>query len=205
MDFTLYLITDRFQAKGRDLCAVVEAALQGGVRAVQLREKNLSARDLYELAVTMRGLTTRHGAKLLINDRVDVAQAVEADGVHLGEAGLPVRVVRGMLGADKLIGVSCHSPESATAAEQGGADFITFGPVFFTPSKAVYGAPQGLEKLRQVAACVRLPVFGLGGIDQTNVADVKGAGAAGIALISAIIASQDPQNAAQALLGVLDS
>lgn len=203
VDFTLYLITDRNQTGGRELCAVVDQALQGGVRAVQLREKDLSVREQYELASEMRVLTTRYGARLFINDRVDIALAVRADGVHLGEESLPVGTVRELLGPAKLIGVSCHSAESAIAAERGGADFITFGPVYYTPSKARYGEPLGLEMLKQVAGCIGIPTFGLGGIDHDRAAEVMACGASGVALISAIIAAPDPRSASQALIASL--
>ena len=155
VDFNLYLITDRGQTAGRDLLAVVEEALSGGVRAVQLREKALPAREYFELARAMRALTARYGARLLINDRVDIALAVGADGVHLPEAGLPLSVARELLGPAKLIGVSCHSLDTALDAERQGADFITFGPVFFTPSKARYGEPVGVALLAGAVQSLR--------------------------------------------------
>lgn len=203
IDFSLYLITDRHQTGGRDLFAVVEEALAGGVRCVQLREKDLPARALLELARAMRSLTDRFGARLLINDRVDIALAAGADGVHLGEEGMPAAVARELLGSGRLIGVSCHGRDGAAAAVAQGADFITFGPVYPTPSKAAYGEPVGIGQLAATTQEIHIPVFALGGIKEANIPEALAAGAAGIALISAIIAAPDPRERARALLALL--
>ncbi|CAG0987216.1 thiamine phosphate synthase [Geobacter sp.] len=203
VDFPLYLITDRHQTVGRDLLAVVEEALAGGVRAIQLREKDLFPRELLELARAMRELTDRYGAKLLINDRVDVALAVGADGVHLGEASIPADVAQRLLGTERLVGVSCHGLKGALAAERLGADFITFGPVYPTPSKAAYGDPVGVEQLAEAVGLLRIPVFALGGISRGNTSEVMAAGAAGVALISAIISAGNPTEEARAFLSLL--
>jgi thiamine-phosphate pyrophosphorylase len=200
IDFNLYLITDRKQLPpGRDLVDTVAAALAGGVRAVQLREKDLAAAELFPLARELRELTARYGARLLINDRLDVALAVGADGVHLGGHSLPVAATRKILGPDKLIGVSTHRPEEVATARQEGADFVTFGPVFFTSSKAAYGDPVGLDRLRE-ACTTSLPVFALGGITCERLAVLRAAGARGVGLISAILTAPDPATAAAALL-----
>jgi thiamine-phosphate pyrophosphorylase len=204
LDFNLYLITDRRASGGRDLALVVEEALKGGVKAVQLREKDLSSRDLYELAYAMRKLTARYSAGLYINDRVDIALAVDADGVHLGESSLPIHRARKMLGKKRLIGVSCHNPVNAVAAQDFGADFITYGPVFHTPSKAAYGPPVGIDSLREVTPPrLRIPVFALGGITSKNARQVISAGVHGIALISAVIAAENPREEAKTLLALL--
>jgi thiamine-phosphate pyrophosphorylase len=203
LDFNLYLITDRRLGGGRDLLLVVEEALEGGVKAVQLREKDLSSRDMYELAFAMRKLTARYNAGLFINDRVDIALAVDADGVHLGESSIPIHRARKMLGKKRLIGVSCHNQVNAIAAQDLGADFITYGPVFNTPSKAPYGPPVGIASLREVAPRLRIPVFALGGITGLNTRQVIAAGAYGIALISAVIAAENPREEAKTLLALL--
>ncbi|MBI5656388.1 MAG: thiamine phosphate synthase [Geobacter sp.] len=203
IDFDLYLITDRHQTGGRDLPTVVGEALAGGVRAVQLREKDLSSRELYELALELRKLTERHGARLIINDRIDIALAVNADGVHLGKESIPIHRARKLLGPTRLIGVSCHNQICALTAEEKGADFITFGPVFFTPSKARYGEPVGTDRLETVARQLKMPVFGLGGINLRNTPQVLNAHAHGIALISAIIAAPEPARAANDLLAAI--
>jgi thiamine-phosphate pyrophosphorylase len=203
VDFNLYLITDRHLTGSRHLLDVIEDALKGGVRGVQLREKDLSSRELYELAYDMRKLTARYGAKLFINDRVDIALAVEADGVHLGQNSMPIHRVRRLAGRKILIGLSCHNQISAITAQENGADFITFGPVYYTPSKANYGKPVGVKLLETVANLLAIPVFALGGIKQEHIQKVTAAGAAGIALVSAVIASSDPQSATDALISML--
>lgn len=193
IDFNLYLITDRKQLPpGRSLVDTVAAALAGGVRAVQLREKDLAAAELYPLALELRRLTRRHGARLLINDRLDVALAVEADGVHLGGHSLPVAVARDILGPDKLIGVSTHQAHEIVSAQQAGADFATFGPVFFTPSKAAYGDPVGLDRLREACAASPLPVFALGGVSVHRIPILRAAGCTRTACIGAVLTATDP-------------
>ena len=197
VDFPVYLITDRHQlADGQSLLSACEAALRGGVTALQLREKDLSAAKLLPLAHALRELTHQYNACLLINDRIDVALACNADGVHLGGHSLPVDTARALLGPDKLIGVSTHSLAEIDKAASCGADFVTFGPVYATPSKAAFGAPQGLGKLRAACATSSLPVYALGGIKTSNHAEVLSAGATGIAMISGILAQPDPEAAA---------
>jgi thiamine-phosphate pyrophosphorylase len=205
LDFDLYVITDRQLTDGRSLRLVVEAALQGGARAFQLREKDLPPRELYPLALEMRQLTQTYGARLLINDRVDVALAVDADGVHLTTTSLPANIARRVLGPERLIGVSTHTLAEAQAAAEEGADFLVFGPVFFTPSKAPYGQPVGLDALRAARAAVNIPILAIGGIKKANLDQVLAAGADGIAVISAIISADDPTAASQELLRTLHS
>jgi thiamine-phosphate pyrophosphorylase len=200
VDFSLYLITDRMQTAGRALPAVVADALRGGLQAVQLREKDLNGCQLFELAGEMRNLTREYGAKLLINDRIDIAQAVGADGVHLGRAGLPVAAARRILSSAQLIGYSAHSVDEARQAEQDGADFVTFGPIYATPSKVPYGEPLGLERLAEAVRILTIPVFALGGVKISTVDAVLSAGARGIALISALIAAQNPSAETEILL-----
>jgi len=200
VDFSLYLITDRMQTAGRTLPAVVADALRGGLKAVQLREKDLSGCQLFELAGALRNLTREYGSKLLINDRIDIALAVDADGVHLGKASLPVAIARRILGSARLIGYSAHGLDEALQAEQDGADFVTFGPIYATPSKVPYGDPLGLEHLATVARRLSIPVFALGGVKMSSVDEVMSAGARGIALISAVIAAQDPAAETESLL-----
>jgi thiamine-phosphate pyrophosphorylase len=202
-DFDLYVVTDRQQTGGRALQDVVAAALSGGARAFQLREKDLPPRELYPLAQELRQLTRQHGARLLINDRIDVALAVDADGVHLTTTSLPPRVARRLLGEDRLIGVSTHNLGEVRRATTEGADFLVFGPVFYTPSKAPYGEPVGLEALRAARAVATCPILAIGGVNRSNLAHVMQAGADGIAVISAIISAPDPAAASRALLATL--
>lgn len=199
-DFRLYLITDRHQTGGRPLAEVVRRALEGGVRAVQLREKDLSGAALYRLARELRRLTSDFEARLIINDRPDIALAAGADGVHIGASSLPVAAVRRLLGEGKTIGYSAHGIDEALSAQAEGADFVTFGPLYHTPSKASYGEPCGVRKLADAAFALRIPVIALGGISLATVAEALSAGVRGIAVISAILAAADPRVAAASLL-----
>lgn len=200
VDFRVYLITDRRQAPGGDILRAVEGALDGGIRAVQLREKDLTGKELYLLADRMRELTARHGARLLVNDRVDVALAVGADGVHLGSASMPASAARTLLGEEALIGCSTHNESELREAVTQGADFATFGPVYPTPSKAAYGPPVGVPALAGACGRSAIPVYALGGVKAGNTGEAIGAGAFGIALISAVVAATDPRRAAMDLL-----
>ena len=196
-DFDLYLVTDRNQTGGRDLLWVLEQALDGGVKAIQLREKDLSGRDLFLLAEKTRKLCQAYHAALFVNDRVDVVLAVDAAGVQLGRASLPVATARVLLGPQRLIGVSTHSLQEAKEAERNGADFVLFGPIYFTASKATYGAPQGLPALKTIVDNISLPVYAIGGIKSENVESTKSIGVQGVALISAIVSATNPRQAAE--------
>ena len=201
--FDLYLVSDRRQTRIRDLLWVIERALDGGVKGIQLREKDLGGRELFDLAEKVKALCVDRQASLFINDRVDVALAVDADGIHLGGASIPIEAARALVGTDKLIGVSTHSVREAEEAERAGADFLLFGPIYFTPSKSDYGTPQGLSPLKEVVKKTSIPVYAIGGIKVENIGDVKEAGVRGIALISAIMSSADPCRATQEILGIL--
>ena len=199
-DFDLCLITDRSQTQGRDLLWVLEQALDGGVKAVQLREKDLGGKELFELAEKTRRLCNRYSARLFINDRLDVALAVEADGAQLGKTSIPIESARNLLGPEKLIGASVHALTEATEAKRSGADFILFGPVYFTPSKAAYGPPQGLTALKQIVEKISSPIYAIGGIKPQNIEETKRTGIRGVALISAILNSDNPRAAARRIL-----
>ena len=193
-DFRLYLITGGKPAAFGALEGAVEQALRGGVKAVQLREKEMPAGELLGLARRLRELTGSYHARLFINERVDVALACGADGVHLGAAGLPpeaAKLCAAMTGKDLMIGVSTHSLSEAEAAQRAGAGFITFGPVFDTPSKRAYGPPLGVSELKIAVRAVDIPVFAIGGIKPGNLKDVMAAGAYGAALISGILGAED--------------
>lgn len=200
--FNLYLISGGLGPK--ELVAAIEEALNGGVRAVQIREKGLSGRELFVLSRDVREITGRYGARLFINDRIDVALAVGADGVHLGVNGIGVKDARSIVPKGFMIGVSTHSIREALNAEEEGADFVTFGPVYHTPSKAAYGEPVGLEALKEVCKKAALPVFAIGGVKREKVEEVAGVGADGVAVISAILESKDREKSARELIGALN-
>jgi len=202
-DFDFYLVTDRSQTQGRDLTWVLERSLEGGVRAVQLREKNLDGKELFLLAERVRKLTQSYAARLFLNDRIDVALAVDADGVQIGQASLPIATARALLGPRRMIGVSTHALEEALEAERNGADFVLFGPIYFTPSKAAYGAPQGLTALKKIVAKISLPVYAIGGIKPENLTATRQLGVRGVALISAVMGAEDPKGATEKILRLL--
>ena len=204
LGFRLYLITDR-AASPRPPVEVVEECLGAGLRAVQLREKDLEVRALLALATPLHELTRHHGARLLINDRADVAMAVAADGVQRTHTSLPVAALRGITPPGFLIGASAHSTAEVTEAAAQGADFVVFGPVYDTPSKRRYGAPQGLAALEAAAAATTRPVVAVGGITPARVPELLATGAAGVAVIGAIYAAPRPADATKAFLDVLGS
>ncbi|HKN86468.1 MAG TPA: thiamine phosphate synthase [Nitrospiraceae bacterium] len=205
VDFSLYLITDRRQTAGRSLLSVLDHALTAGVKAVQLREKDLDTRSLLELAGEALSLTRKHGALLFINDRVDLVMALGADGVHLRSDSMPIRAARHVLGPNRLIGASVHRVEEVLKAETEGADFAVLGPIYDTPSKRLYGDPIGLRALEEATQQSHLPIFAIGGISLPRIQEVRRAGAQGVALISAILLAEDVQRATGFLLHALQT
>lgn len=196
----IYVITDSHLSLGRSNIEVVRQAIAGGARLIQLREKHMLTRDLVVMGLAIREITRQAGAILLVNDRVDVAQAIGADGVHLGQDDLPADLARNILGSGKIIGVSVETPDEARAAERAGADYVGTGPVFPTSTKADAGAPYGTQLIVRVKSATSLPVIAIGGINAGNVADVARAGADGAAVISAVVSQPDIAGAVRELI-----
>lgn len=196
----LILVTDPKDTGGRAVRDVVQSALDAGLPAVQLRARTLSGLAVWRLAEALRAATAAAGAQLFINDRVDIARAIGADGVHLGERSLPVASARALLGLEQRIGVSTHAPAAPHAA---GADFCFFGPVRATPSKAAFGPPQGWPALAAAVQATTQPVFAIGGLGADDVDAARQAGAHGIAVIRAVLAAGDPADATRRLLHAL--
>ena len=194
----LYLVTDRRLATPGRLVDLVAAALRGGVGAVQLREKDLDGGPLRQLAAEILAVCRFAGALFLVNGRIDVAVAVGADGVHLPSDSFRVGEARSLLGPGKIIGISTHSAGEVARAARDGADYAIFGPVFATPSKSGFGEPQGLERLRLATSAAHIPVLAIGGITAERAPLVLAAGAAGVAVISALLAAEDVESAARA-------
>ena len=196
----LYAILDPEQTRGRPAERVLAALLEAGVSILQLRVKSLPPVDFLELAKQARAVTRAHGCKLIINDRVDIALACGADGVHLGQDDLPLRAGRKLMG-QKIIGISTHDLDQARAAERAGADYIGFGPMFGTRTKATGYEARGPEMLQQIRRAVTLPIVAIGGITEANVQEVWQAGADSVAIIGDVLHDNDPGAKALRILG----
>lgn len=191
LDFDLYPVTCQQLSRGRSDLEVLDALIEGGARAVQLREKDLSDRDFFHLAEEFRRRTARAGMTLIINDRLDICRAVEADGIHLGQDDFPIHEARRILGPQTVIGVSTHSLDQALQAEKDGADYINVGPIFETQTKQHGGPPVGLKLFQEVRSRVTTPITVMGGIKLENLDQVLDAGADRIAVVSAITAAEN--------------
>ncbi len=204
IDFRLLLVTDRHQIHGRSLITVLSHAIQAGVQAIQLRERDLSTGELLSLAGDIQAMATPGGVSLIINDRVDLVMALGLDGVHLRADSLPSHSVRQIIGPSRLIGVSTHSAEDVRHATQGCADYVVLGPIFDTSSKRSFGHPLGLDLLADVCRHSSIPVFAIGGITCERVREVRQAGAHGVAVIGAVLTRDDIGAAVREFARVLE-
>ncbi len=200
----VYLVTDRAALGGRPLVDVVDLAVAGGVSMVQVREKDATAREFVELARTLAGLLRARGVPLLVNDRVDVALAVGADGVHVGQDDMHPADVRALVGPEALVGLSVTGTADVRAARGLPVDYLGVGPVFATATKKDAGAPLGLDGLAAMIALAEVPVVAIGAIGSDNAAAVMARGAAGVAVVSAVCAASDPREAAAALRRIVE-
>jgi thiamine-phosphate pyrophosphorylase len=196
----LLVVTDRHQTNGRPLVSLLQRVLTAAVPIVQLRERDLSARELVTLAREVQAVTAPRRAQLLINDRIDVALALEGVGVHLRSNSMPVMVARQMLGTQRLLGISAHSVEEAVQAASQGADYIVLGPIYETPTKQMYGPPLGIHTLEKACRLVRIPIIGIGGVTAARAREMRRAGAFGAAVITAILGATDVESAARELV-----
>jgi len=203
IDYTLYLVTDRGLSRERTTQHIVEAALRGGVTCVQLREKTCSSRDFIAQALSIKDHLKRHNVPLIINDRVDIAQAVNADGVHLGQSDMPIGMAKAILKDSMIIGISAESIKDAVQAEKDGADYIGVGTICSTPTKTDTSPPLGPEGLHEIRKSVKIPLVGIGGLNIKNVGEVIKNGADGVAVVSAIVAADDPEKAARELIKIV--
>jgi thiamine-phosphate pyrophosphorylase len=202
MDPSLYVILDRTAARGRDLEAILEAALAGGCRTFQLREKAWPSGRALPLAERLRARCREAGAVFIVNDRVDLALAAGADGVHLGQDDLPPRAARPLLRAGMILGLSTHSVDQARAAQAAGADYVAVGSLFPTLTKPDFQLV-GPALVRELRAEIRVPLIGIGGVTPANVAEAVRAGADGVAVISAVCGADDPEAATRAFLDAI--
>ena len=196
----LLVVTDRHQTNGRPLVPLLQRVLTAAVPTIQLRERDLSARELVRLAREVQAVTVSRRSQLLINDRIDVALALEGVGVHLRSNSLPVTVARRLLGAQRLLGVSVHAVEEVMEAEAQGADYIVLGPIYETPSKHMFGPPLGIHTLEKACRLVRIPIIGIGGVTAARAHEMRRAGAFGVAVITAILGAADVESATRELL-----
>ena len=194
----LYLVADRGYAAGRRLRPIVEAAVRAGVTLVQIRDKGDDARAFLAEALELRAALAGSGVPLLVNDRIDIARAIGADGVHLGQSDLPPRIAREQLGPDAIVGLSIEEPSQVAAFD--GVDYLGVGPVFATNTKPNAAPPLGLDALMAIRAATALPMVGIGGIDAGNAVSVRATGVEGICVVSAILGAADPAAATRALL-----
>lgn len=203
VNFRLLLVTDRHRTRERSLTSVLQQAVEAGLPAVQLRERDLPTSELLRLAQEIRAITSPRAVPLIINDRVDLMLALNLDGVHLRANSLPVAAVRRLAGVDRLIGVSTHSLADVRQANLDGADYVVFGPIFDTPSKRQFGSPVGLEQLAEACRLSAIPVFAIGGVTGASVSDVLRAGSHGIAVIGSILDREDAGAATREMAAAL--
>lgn len=200
----LHVLTDREWSRGRDTLTVASAALDGGATVIQLRDKKANTRTLVEEGLALRALTRERGALLIVNDRIDVALAIEADGAHIGQDDdMPIALARKLLGPDRILGVSAGNLEEAHIAVTGGADYLGVGPIYATKTKTDAGAPIGLSLLTELAKRYSLPLIAIGSIKTDNVATVLQAGALGIAVIRTVVSAEDIVTATRELRGFM--
>ncbi len=196
----LLVVTDRHQTNGRPLVPLLQRVLAVAAPAIQLRERDFSSGELVALAREVQAVTASPGSQLLINDRIDVALALEGVGVHLRSNSLSVPVARRLLGTGRLLGVSVHGVEEAMQAESQGADYIVLGPIYETPSKQMFGPPLGIHTLEKACSLIRIPIIGIGGVTAARAREMRRAGAFGAAVITAILGVDDIESATRELL-----
>lgn len=196
---TLYLITDRTLSRGRSTIEVVRAALAGGVDVVQLRDKEAEAAAIVEEGIRVHELTARYQVPLIVNDRVDIALAIEAEGAHVGQTDLPAGIARKLLPAPTLLGVSTSSVTMARRAQQQQANYVGFGPIYQTATKETAATPRGKKLIRDTLEAIDIPLVALGGISERNISEVVAAGADHVAVCSAIVSAEDVERAAATL------
>lgn len=199
VDYTLYLCTDRDLMSTKTIEESVELALKGGVTLVQLREKDCSSKEFYEIARRVKAITKKYGVPLIINDRVDIALAVNAEGVHIGQEDLPCSVVREIIGKDKIVGVSARSYEEAMTALEDGADYLGVGAMYSTSTKTDAEIVT-MDELERIRRAVNIPIVVIGGINEKTIPNFKNKGIDGLAVVSAIVAKEDITEAAKNLL-----
>ena len=198
IDYSVYLVTDRRNKTDEEFLNIIEEAIKGGTTIVQLREKTASTKEFYELALRVKEITSRYGVPLLINDRIDIALAVDSEGVHIGQDDMPADIAREIIGEDKILGVSASTVEEAKKADIDSADYIGSGAVFPTATKDDADSVSK-EELKEIVDSIDIPVVAIGGITVENANTLKGSGIAGFSVVSAIMSAEDPKEASRKL------
>ena len=198
IDYSVYLVTDRRNKTDEEFLNIIEEAIKGGTTIVQLREKTASTKEFYDLALRVKEITSRYGVPLLINDRIDIALAVDSEGVHIGQDDMPADIAREIIGEDKILGVSASTVEEAKKAEKDSADYIGSGAVFPTATKDDADSVSK-EELKEIVDSIDIPVVAIGGITVKNANTLKGSGIAGFSVVSAIMSAEDPKEASKKL------
>ena len=198
IDYSIYLVTDRRNKTDEEFLNIIEEAIKGGTTVVQLREKTASTKEFYDLALRVKEITSRYGVPLLINDRIDIALAIDSEGVHIGQDDMPADIAREIIGEDKILGVSASTVEEAKKAEKDSADYIGSGAVFPTATKDDADSVSK-EELKEIVDSIDIPVVAIGGITVENASSLKDSGIAGFSVVSAIMSAEDPKEASKKL------
>ena len=204
IDYSVYLVTDRRNKTDEEFLNIIEEAIKGGTTVVQLREKTASTKEFYDLALRVKEITSRYGVPLLINDRIDIALAIDSEGVHIGQDDMPADIAREIIGEDKILGVSASTVEEAKKAENDSADYIGSGAVFPTATKDDADSVSK-EELKEIVDSIDIPVVAIGGITLENANTLKDTGIAGFSVVSAIMSAKDPKEASQKLKEIYHS
>ena len=198
IDYSVYLVTDSRDKTEEEFLAIIEEAIEGGTSIVQLREKTASTKDFYELALKVKEITSRHDVPLLINDRIDIALAIDSEGVHIGQDDMPADIARAIIGDEKILGVSASTVDEAVKAQKDGADYIGSGAVFPTSTKDDADSVSK-DELKEIVNSIDIPVVAIGGITLENAQELKDTGISGFSVVSAIMSAKDPQEASEKL------
>ncbi len=203
IDYKLYLVTDRDVLGDRDLVEAVEAAIKGGATIVQLREKSCSSLEFYELALQVKSVTSKYNVPLVINDRLDIALAIKADGLHIGQEDLPLSIARKLVGEERIIGVSATTIDEAILAEQQGADYVGIGSMYPTSTK-LDAKHVTINELQLIREALSIPIVGIGGIDEENVKELIDTNIEGVAIVSAILGKEDIRSATEKIVKIMN-
>ena len=198
IDYSVYLVTDRRNKTDEEFLNIIEEAIKGGTTVVQLREKTASTKEFYDLALRVKEITSRYGVPLLINDRIDIALAIDSEGVHIGQDDMPADIAREIIGEDMILGVSASTVEEAKKAENDSAAYIGSGAVFPTATKDDADSVSK-EELKEIVDSIDIPVVAIGGITVENASSLKDSGIAGFSVVSAIMSAEDPKEASKKL------